>query len=108
DTANGGHIGRFLSDAPADLDDLIAGLLSPSPQRRPSEADVLGMLDDRRRSNNVPRPNPLHARLGVAPDAVVESGLKLALERIERRGPALLHVHGEERAATIETARRAI
>jgi eukaryotic-like serine/threonine-protein kinase len=35
---------KYLPDAPADLDELVAGLLSPVADARPSEADILRIL----------------------------------------------------------------
>jgi hypothetical protein len=103
-----GHISRFLSDAPSDLDDLIASLLSPVPQRRPTEAEILGMLDDRRCSANIPRSNPPTPRARVTAADSVDPGLAQALEGLKLRGPSILHVRGEDRADTTELARRAV
>jgi serine/threonine protein kinase len=100
------HISRFMPDAPADLDELLANLLSPVPQKRPTEAEILRVLDDARRSGNVPRPNP-PARPRTPPEAV-EPALAQALASIQGKGPAILHVRGENDLETTEVARRAV
>jgi len=38
------RVTKYLPDAPTDLDELIAGLLSPAADRRPTEADILDVL----------------------------------------------------------------
>jgi serine/threonine protein kinase len=105
DAEDHSRISRFLPDAPTDLDDLIAGLLSPAPHRRPSEADILGILDDPGRSGNRPRSNPPSQRPLQPSSELCNAELARALETLWRGGSAVLHVHGSIGAAKTNLAR---
>jgi eukaryotic-like serine/threonine-protein kinase len=102
------RISRYLPDAPTDLDDLIAGLLCPAPHRRPTEADLLGVLDDPRRSRNRPRSSLPLSGPSQAPPDVGAAEVAQALETVWRGSSAILHLRGGDRAARTNTARQCV
>jgi serine/threonine protein kinase len=100
------HISTYLPDAPPDLDELIAGLLHPAVDRRPSGADVLVVLGSTRASTAALRrsapPGPSHPLQGGAEESTV---LAWAFARAKLGQAAVLRLHGSANAGQSDLAR---
>jgi len=106
-TAQPSRIAKYPPDAPPDLVELIAGLLSPAVDRRPSEEDVLDVL-------GASRPNgPRRGRSAVQHlshplrDQPEEAAMFAhAIDAVRRGRPALMRLRGSAGVGKSELARR--
>jgi serine/threonine protein kinase len=101
------HIGRYLRNAPDDLDELIARLLSPWPERRPTTAEILNALEDPGISGDWQRRHYAANHL-PAPLRVADSGLERVLEKLERGHSVVLHVHRSDQVSAERAARACV
>jgi serine/threonine protein kinase len=102
------HIGRYLPDVPEDLDDLIARLLRPSPDRRPTTDEVMAVLEDPGVSGDWPLRNRPRTHPPAAFANIVDAGLERLLEKVKRGNSAILHVRQAGEVSAEQAARTCV
>jgi eukaryotic-like serine/threonine-protein kinase len=106
------HVRAQVSDAPADLDQLIAALLDPVARRRPGYDDIIDVLGGpRRATQSRPTPRAPHElpvrRAPQTTDTVGETtDLAQALDRVQRGRSVLLRLYGPRGTGKTATVAR--